>query len=92
MSYPVLEAARGFARVEVREGRGAAGWGQMVAIFDGPCDGGQQWKGGEGDKLAARHCLWPDDPASSMSQPYTVAGTGGLQAGRRELLRFPSGI
>ena len=92
MTYPVLLAARGYAHIEVREGSGAAGWNQMSEIFAGACTAGQSWSGGEGGKLAARHCMWPDDPGSTLSQPYIQSSTAGLQPGVRELLRFPSGV
>ena len=92
MSYPVLEATKAFARVEVRSGAGASGWNSMATVYDGECERGQSWAGGEGEKLAARHCLWPNDSGSTMSQPYVVSGTAGLEVGRAERLRFPSGV
>ncbi len=92
MSFPVLQAARQFARVEIRIGRGAAGWTQLNEVYSGPCDTGQTWRGDEGEKLAARHCKWPSDPASTMSEPYVVSSTEGLLTGHPELLRFPSGV
>lgn len=92
MTYPVLQAARGFAKVDVRLGRGAAGWNQMTQIYCGACTRGQKWEGDEGDKLSASHCLMPNDPDSSMSLPYTQSSTEGLSPGVAELLRFPSGV
>lgn len=66
MSYPLLEAERAYAHVEVRQGRGATGWNQLDPCFSGPCTAGQRWDGAEGAKLAVRHCLYPGDPDSTL--------------------------
>jgi len=92
MSFPMLVARKHFARVEIRIGRGAAGWNDLDPFYTGPCTTNQTWSGDEGDKLAARHCMWPSDPDSTMSQPYIVAGVEGLGEGAPERLEFPSGI
>lgn len=92
MSYPLLRISRAYAHVEVRRGRGAQRWEEMAKVFNGPADRGKEWKAGEGDKLSARHCMWPSDPNSTLSLPYTASGTEGLETGRPELLVFPSGV
>lgn len=92
MSFPVLQAARAYARVEVRTGRGATGWSGLQPLYEGECSANQKWEGEEGDKLAVRHCMWPSDPDSTMSQPYIVSGVEGQLVGHPELLRFPSGV
>jgi glutathione S-transferase len=90
MSYPLLRISGDYALVEVRKGRGSQRWDEMAEIFNGPASQGQEWKGGEGDKLSARHCMWPDDPASTRSLPYTVAGTPLLDVGKPKLREFPT--
>lgn len=90
MSYPVLRSNQAFAHVEVRIGTGPAGWNDLEPFYDGPCHAGQQWEGGEGEKLAVRHCMMPDDPGSSLSQPYVVKGESGLGNGQQQLLKFPT--
>ena len=92
MSFPMLIARKRFARVEIRTGRGATGWNQLEVLFEGPCNANKAWTGEEGDKLAARHCMWPSDPSSTMSQPYIVAGVDGLEVGVADRLEFPSGV
>lgn len=92
MSFPMLIARKKFARVEIRIGRGAAGWNELDVLYEGPCNANKTWRGDEGEKLAARHCMWPSDPDSTMSLPYVVAGTEGLGVGSAEQLEFPSGI
>lgn len=92
MSFPLLVARKHFARVEIRIGRGAAGWNQLDVLYEGPCPSNESWHGDEGEKLAARHCMWPSDPDSTMSLPYVVAGVEGLAEGSAEQLEFPSGI
>ena len=92
MSYPKLRITRAYAHVEVREGRGAQRWQDMAEIFRGPATRGQEWKSGEGNKLSARHCMWPSDPASSLSLPYSVSGTEGLNVGQADVREFPAGV
>lgn len=92
MSFPVLQSAKSYAHVEVRIGRGATGWSGLDPLFAGPCSANQKWQAGEGEKLAVRHCLWPDDPDSTLSQPYLVSGIEGQLVGKPEFLRFPSGV
>lgn len=92
MTFPLLRVARGYAHVEVRRGRGAQRWEDMAEVFSGAATKGQEWKGGEGDKLSARHCMWPSDPSSTLSLPYSVSGTEGLGTGLPETLVFPSGV
>ena len=90
MSYPLLRISGAYARVEVRKGRGAQRWDDMTEIFNGEATQGQEWKGDEGDKLSARHCMWPDDPSSTLSLPYTVAGMPLLDVGKPRLRVFPT--
>ncbi|WP_068070617.1 hypothetical protein [Novosphingobium lentum] len=92
MTFPLLRIAADYAHVEVRSGRGAASWNQMDEVFSGSADAGQEWRGPEGGKLAARHCLWRSDPQSTLSQPYIVSGIDGLGHGQPQLLVFPSGL
>jgi hypothetical protein len=92
MTYPMLEAAKAFALVEVRKGHGAASWDNLAQVYRGPCDEDDHWTGGEGEKLSVRHCQWDTDPNSGLSLPYTVTGMAGLGTGQPELLRFPSGV
>lgn len=92
MSFPVLQSAKSYALVQVRIGRGATGWSGLNPLYEGPCCADQKWQGDEGEKLAVRHCMWPDDPDSTLSQPYIVAGTEGQLVGHPELLRFPRGV
>ena len=89
MSYPLLRLSRDYARVDVRLGRGAQRWEDMIEIFSGPAAEGVEWSGGEGDKLSAKHCSWPTQPGSSLSLPYTVSSTEGLGSGQAEVLEFP---
>jgi glutathione S-transferase len=91
MSFPVLEVSKDFARVEIRRGRGATRWNELEVLYEGPCLASQSWRGEEGEKLVGKHCLWPSDPDSTMSEPYTVPSIEGLDEGRAERLRFPSG-
>jgi glutathione S-transferase len=90
MTYPVLRISGDYAFVEVRKGRGAIRWRDMTPIHRGPASAGKEWKGAEGEKLAARHCLWPSDPNSTLSQPYEQSSWEGLGTGRPELLVFPT--
>jgi len=90
MTYPVLQLTGDFAHVEIRKGRGAAGWNDLTPVYSGEGCNGQQWQGAEGEKLAGRCCLMPDDAGSTLSQPYVVAGQNGLDAGSPQLLRFPA--
>lgn len=90
MTYPLLRIAGDYAFVEVRKGRGAIRWRDMTPIHRGPARKGQEWKGAEGEKLAARHCLWDTDPTSTLSQPYEQSSWAGLGTGRAEVLVFPT--
>jgi hypothetical protein len=92
MTFPRLIARKKFARVEIRVGRGADGWDQLAVLYTGSCNANKAWSGEEGEKLAARHCLWPSDPDSTMSQPYLVSGVEGLGEGVPVTLEFPSGV
>ena len=89
MSYPALQAAQAYAKVEIRSGRGAIGWSRMQQVYAGSCDADDKWKGKEGEKLSACYCLMPDDPNSTMSLPVTIAGVDGLSVGEEDLRRFP---
>jgi glutathione S-transferase len=92
MTFPLLRISGDYAFVEVRRGRGAMRWRDMTPIFRGRAARGTEWKGGEGDKLAAVHCMWPDDPSSTLSLPYEVSSWQGLGTGRAEVLVFPTTI
>lgn len=36
--------------------------------------------------------MWPSDPASTLSLPYTVSGTAGISVGQADVLEFPAGV
>ena len=50
MSYPLLRISEDNRHVEVRKGRGAQRWEDMVEIFNGAATKDQEWSGGEGEK------------------------------------------
>ncbi len=89
MTYPVLRLTKDYALVEVRKGRGAMRWRDMAPVFAGPANAGQEWQGGEGEKLCAKHCRWPTDPNSGLSLRYCAAGHEGLGTGKPALVKFP---
>ena len=92
MSYPLLKISGDYAHVEVRKGRGADRWDEMEEVHNGSASQGKEWEGEEGAKLSAKHCMWPDDPTSTMSLPYTVAGTPLIDAGKPRRRVFPTKI
>ena len=92
MSYPVLQITGDYAFVEIRKGRAAERWEEMDLVFRGSASRGTEWKGAEGEKLWGRHCLWPSDPNSTLSQPYDVSSRAGLAVGQPRLLRFPTSV
>jgi glutathione S-transferase len=92
MSFPLLKISGDYAHVEVRQGKGAQRWEEMSEIFKGAATKGQEWKGGEGDKLSARHCQMPDNPNSTLSLPYSVAGSALLDVGKPRKRVFPASI
>lgn len=90
MSYPLLRISEDNSHVEVRKGRGAQRWEDMVEIFNGAATKDQEWSGGEGEKLSARRCKWPkDNPCTDMSIAYSVTGQSGLDVGKPRLRVFP---
>ena len=90
MSYPLLRISEDNSHVEVRKGRGAQRWEDMVEIFNGAATKDQEWSGGEDDKLSARRCKWPkDNPCTDMSIAYSVTGQSGLDVGKPRLRVFP---
>ncbi len=92
MSYPLLRISGDYAHVEVRKGRGAQRWQDMEEIFNGEAKRGQEWEGGEGAKLSAKHCIDAKNPASTISLPYTVTGTSGINTGKPNVKVFPTKI
>lgn len=88
----MLQITGDYALVEVRKGRAAERWEDMQPIHSGSASRGQEWKGAEGEKLWGRHCLWPNDPGSTLSQPYDVSSRAGLAVGQPRLLRFPTRV
>lgn len=92
MSYPVLQITGDYAYVEIRKGRGAVRWEDMDLVYRGSASRGDEWKGAEGEKLWGRHCLWPTDPNSTLSQPYDISSREGLATGQPRLLRFPTRV
>jgi len=91
MSYPLLRISEDNSHVEVRKGRGAQRWEEMEEIFNGAARKGQEWEGGEGDKLSARRCKWPkDDPCKDLSIAYWVNGLPGVGTGKPRLRVFPA--
>lgn len=92
MSYPVLQITGDYAYVEIRKGWGAVRWEDMDLVYRGSASRGDEWKGAEGEKLWGRHCLWPTDPNSTLSQPYDISSRAGLAVGQPRLLRFPTRV
>ncbi len=92
MTYPLLRISGDYAFVEVRKGRGAVRWRDMETIYRGPAQKNDEWSGAEGEKLSAKHSLWPSDPNSTLSQPYTVSSWEGLGTGKPEMLVFPTTV
>jgi hypothetical protein len=86
MSFPLLRISQDCDHVEVRKGKGATGWNGLTEVFSGPAGAGDEWRGGEGEKLAA---CYRRPTGNSMSLPYIVAGVAGLNTGRPDLLIFP---
>lgn len=90
MSYPLLRISEDNSHVEVRKGRGAQRWEDMVEIFNGAATKDQEWSGDEGEKLSARRCKWPKDtPCKDMSIAYSVTGLSDLDVGKPRLRVFP---
>ena len=69
MSYPLLRISQDCEHVEVRNGKGAAGWNGMTEVFSGPANAGDEWRGSEGDKLAACYRLPLAGPAAQLDRP-----------------------
>ena len=92
MSYPVLQITGDYAYVEIRKGRAAERWEEMAIVHRGSAARGEKWEGAEGEKLWGRHCLWPSDPNSTLSQPYDISSRAGLAVGQPRLLRFPTRV
>lgn len=89
MTYPLLRLTSDHARVEVRKGRGAVRWKDMQIIHNGPAKAGQEWKGGEGEKLCGAVGKWPRDADSDLSLPYCISSKEGLGTGKPEVQEFP---
>ena len=86
MSYPLLRISQDCEHVEVRNGKGAAGWNGMTEVFSGPANAGDEWRGSEGDKLAACYRL---PTGTTLSLPYIQPSVAGLNTGKADLLIFP---
>ena len=90
MSFPLLRISEDNSHVEVRKGHGAARWDDMEEIFNGAARKGQEWEGGEGDKLLARRCKWPkDSPCKDISVAISVKGWPAIDKGKPVIRVFP---
>ena len=90
MTFPLIEMSEYRAYVEVARGRKLDQWRDMFIDYRGPGAAGQTWTGDEGERLAIRYVLFPDDPNSELSwPPHVVDSERGLGVGKPRRLVVP---